>query len=480
MRSANINLRTAVLLGTLVLVSTWGLRPASGQADPNGVPPIFVSAGGPYSGTVGVPIEFDASLSLLANGSDIEGYYWDWDLDKHFECFTFPKCEHTWQCAYSGPVRLYLFDDEGNVDWAQTHVTVTGPETAARITLNGSADLHVYDAGRRHVGLNYATNGPEIQITEATFCITDEAGNPVPLYGCTLDEGLCQQVRFPLYDGGPYGVRLVGISDGPFELTVHGCQDGDCIAQESYKGEIFAGEIISVSMTACCTDDGLTMTCGPLCYCPGIKITPEKIDLSVDPATTYEVGLTITETTGRRPLRSVTLRCSDLTGPVHPIKGADVSFDLNAKMHVGDRRTFDVEPGGQQEVLISIPVPVDFLGRATGSITTECLDGVGKTVEVIVGKKGFHAPVCDPGGPYEGTIGTPITFDAGWSYDPDGTLTQFCWDWDWDGQFECTSAPKIQHTWNDLFTGTVLLRITDNDGHTAQKSVSVIVKEPED
>jgi len=470
MRLVNTNLRTAVLLGTLVLVSTWGLRPAWGVADPNSVPSIFVSAGGPYSGTVGAPIEFDASLSSLADGNDIEGYYWDWDLDKHFDCFTFPTCEHTWQCAYSGPVRLYIFNDANDVDWAQAYVTVTGSDTTLCVSLKSSADLHLYDASRRHVGLDDATNGPEAKVPEATFRITDDAGNPLSLYEHLNDESVCQRITFPLYSKGPYNVKLIGADDGAFELTVYGYQDGACVAQESYKGDIFAGEVITMNMTACCQDNGLTMSCGALCYCPCIKVDPEKIDLPVDPATTYEVALTLSETTGQRPLRSVTLECSNLTGATHPIKGSDVTFDLNG---------FDIVPGGAQTVLVSIPVPQDFLGQVSGSISIECLDGIGKTVEVVIHKKGFHAPSCNPGGPYEGTIGEPITFDARWSNDTDGTITQFCWDWDWDGQFECTSEPKIQHTWDGLFTGTVLLRVIDNDGHSSEKSVSVVVKEAE-
>jgi len=120
------------------------------------------------------------------------------------------------------------------------------------------------------------------------------------------------------------------------------------------------------------------------------------------------------------------------------------------------------------------------LRGATGSISIECLDGVAKTVEVIVRKKGFHALICDPGGPYKGTVGAPITFDAGRSYDPDGALVEYAWDWDWTGQFEGSDKPKAPHTWDALFTGTGVLRVTDNDGHSTQKAVSVVVGPPEE
>lgn len=469
MRVVNKNLGITVL-GTLILVSTVSLHPVFGAADPNSVPPIFASAGGPYSGTVGVPIEFNAELSYLADGNDIKGYYWDWDMTGNFECFTLPKCTHTWHCAYSGPVRVYIFNKAGDVDWAEAYVNVTGPETAMCVALKAAADLHLYDYSLRHVGLDYATNGPEMAVPESSYEIVDDAGKRLPLYGYLQDASVWQQIKFPLYCEGPYTVKLVGADEGPFELTVYGYQDGVCVAQESYKGDILAGETIAVAVAACCKDDCLELDCGALYYCPCIKIDPEKIELPADPATTYEILLTISETTGRRPLRSVTLSCSNLTGAVHAISGSDVTFDLNG---------FDIEPGGSQTVLVTIPVPEDFLGRVSGTITIETLDDVCKTVETVVWKKGDHAPVCDPGGPYSGTVGEPITFNAAGSMDQDGYITQFCWDWDWDGQFECTSKSTIQHTWNDVFKGTVLLRVVDNEGQTSEKSVAVVVKEPE-
>jgi len=466
MRVTNTNLRTSLNLGVLLVVLTLGVAPLALAADPV----IYVDTGGPYSGKVGEPIEFDASRSFLGDGSEIRTYYWDWNMDGHLWGSSTAKCEHTWQCAYSGPVRLYIFDIDGHVNRAEAYVNVSGPETSLCVSLSATADLHLSVTRRRHVGMNYRMNGPEIQIPAASYGITNTDGHPVSPYACDPDESLCQQVRLPLYDGGPYQVKLVGVTDGTVELCVSGYQDGACVAQDSFKGTIFAGEVVTLDLTACCKEGCLSVNCTALQYHPGIKTSPEKIALSVDPGTTVETTLTISETTGLRPLRSVTLRCGDLKSAAHTIKGGDVTFDLNG---------FDVEPGGKQQVSISIPVPQHFVGQATGSIRVECLDGVSKTVEVVVKKKGFHAPICEPGGPYKGTVGIPVTFDGRWSYDPDGTIVEYAWDWDWTGQFETSSQPTAQHTWDAPFQGTVLLRVTDNEGYSAQKAVSVTV-EPEE
>ena len=85
-------------------------------------------------------------------------------------------------------------------------------------------------------------------------------------------------------------------------------------------------------------------------------------------------------------------------------------------------------------------------------------------------------PVADADGPYAGYEGSPITFDASGSYDPDGTITLYEWDWDGDGTYdESTTSPTVTHTWNDDYTGTINLRVTDDDGLTNETSTTVTV-----
>jgi len=89
------------------------------------------------------------------------------------------------------------------------------------------------------------------------------------------------------------------------------------------------------------------------------------------------------------------------------------------------------------------------------------------------------APVADANGPYEGNEGSPITFDASQSYDPDGEIVLYEWDWDNDGAYdESTTSPTITHTWHAEFSGTVTLRVTDNDGLTSIDTASVEVTAP--
>jgi subtilisin family serine protease len=84
-------------------------------------------------------------------------------------------------------------------------------------------------------------------------------------------------------------------------------------------------------------------------------------------------------------------------------------------------------------------------------------------------------PIANAGGPYAGTIGEAITFDASGSID-DGTIVSYEWDWDNDGVYDDrTSSPKITHAWSEAHTGTITLRVTDDEGLTDTDTTSVTV-----
>jgi len=86
----------------------------------------------------------------------------------------------------------------------------------------------------------------------------------------------------------------------------------------------------------------------------------------------------------------------------------------------------------------------------------------------------LQSPIAEAGGPYTGTIGSPITFDASGSYDPDGVIGSYEWDFDNDGSYDKTViTPTTTYTYLAEYTGLVRLRVTDNDGLTAIDTASV-------
>jgi len=88
----------------------------------------------------------------------------------------------------------------------------------------------------------------------------------------------------------------------------------------------------------------------------------------------------------------------------------------------------------------------------------------------------LHPPMAEAHGPYMGNEGSPITFNASGSYDPDGNITLYEWDFDSDGIYDTNStSSNITHTWDDDYNGTVTLRVTDDDDLTNVNTTQVTV-----
>ncbi|MCJ2564172.1 MAG: PKD domain-containing protein, partial [Candidatus Thermoplasmatota archaeon] len=102
------------------------------------------------------------------------------------------------------------------------------------------------------------------------------------------------------------------------------------------------------------------------------------------------------------------------------------------------------------------------------------------TVEV----KSNQPPEATAGGPYIGYEGSPIVLDGSGSSDPDGDPIEYRWDLDGDGIWDTSysSSPTYTHTWDDDWTGTVILEVTDGeetDGDSASVTIFNVAPTPE-
>ena len=84
-------------------------------------------------------------------------------------------------------------------------------------------------------------------------------------------------------------------------------------------------------------------------------------------------------------------------------------------------------------------------------------------------------PIADANGPYTGIVGGPITFNGTGSYDPDGTIVSYEWDIDDDGEFDDAIGPAPSKTWDIPYSGTIGLKVTDDDGGVGTDTVIITV-----
>ncbi len=72
-------------------------------------------------------------------------------------------------------------------------------------------------------------------------------------------------------------------------------------------------------------------------------------------------------------------------------------------------------------------------------------------------------PVANAGGPYTGTVGTPVQFNGSGSFDPDGTVNSYSWNFG-DGTTGTGATPT--HAYSAAGVYTVTLTVTDNAAQT--------------
>ena len=87
-------------------------------------------------------------------------------------------------------------------------------------------------------------------------------------------------------------------------------------------------------------------------------------------------------------------------------------------------------------------------------------------------------PIADANGPYTGDEGSPITFDASGSVDPEAMPMEYRWDFDGDDTWDTdwSTSPTAEYTWGDDYSGTVKLEVRDEIGKTDITTTTVTIQ----
>lgn len=77
-------------------------------------------------------------------------------------------------------------------------------------------------------------------------------------------------------------------------------------------------------------------------------------------------------------------------------------------------------------------------------------------------------------GPYVAKTGTTLKLNASGSYAMQGKIAKYEWDFNDDGKYDVTTTvPTIEHLFNDVYSGNVVVRVTDSKGVSALGSTHV-------
>ena len=108
-----------------------------------------------------------------------------------------------------------------------------------------------------------------------------------------------------------------------------------------------------------------------------------------------------------------------------------------------------------------VPLPQVFASAFATATVTPAVDNL--------------PPVADPGGPYTGVAGSPVTFDGSASSDPEGATLTYLWEFG-DGSTGSGVAPS--HTYATAGTYTVTLVVSDGTFDSDPVSTQAVIEAP--
>ncbi|MEW6441951.1 MAG: PKD domain-containing protein [bacterium] len=469
--------------GTVILriIDRGGLT-ATDTTSVEVVPMVPVArAGGPYSGTVGLPVVLDASGSEDPDGSIVR-YEWDWNGDGTSDETTFdPVIEHTWVNEYTGLVRLKVVDNDGLTGFGAAYA-----ELVARLPVAEAGGPYagvigspvLFDASGSHdpdgeiVRYEWDWDGdgvfddqsasPAAQHTwnaEFTGTVTlrvwddeDQTGTDT----AAVDVGFGEPVAEA---GGPYQ----GVAGLPILFDAGGSHDidGEIVWYEwdwdndgNYDD---AGSSPSIEHT---WDNEFSGTVT-------LRVRDDRDLTGIDTASVFVASGQLVAEAG---------------GPYLGVAALPILFDASASYDPNGQIVWyewDWDDDGYPDDAGSSPVIEHTWDDAfVGTVTLQVWDDDGNAaIDTASVDVNYGEPVAEAGGPYFGSPGAPVIFDASASHDRNGQIQWYEWDWDNDGYYDDGSeVPFMEHTWDTEFVGAVTLQVWDDEGLNGVDTAEVHVE----
>jgi PKD repeat protein len=450
----------------------WITAPLVGQGSDSGNQTPIAEAGGPYSGVVGVEVDFIGTDSSDQDGN-ITDYTWEFG-DGNMAVGETVSYAYEVDGTYN--VTLTVTDDSGSSDsdTASTDIGLPseppqadagGPyegTMGATVTFDGTGSS---DADGEIVSYDWVFGDGETGSGATPTHIYEEAGDYTVELTVTDDTSIAST---------DFTEALVGTGNQPPSANA-GAPVAGVVGQEvTFNGNASYdpdGEITQYDWDY--GDDTSDIDAGP---------TPSHVYDGVD---IYTVTLTVTDDNGSADSTFTTADIAEsnirptanANGPYTATLGVAVNFDSTGSSDsdgeilalvwnfgdgnsaVGDSPSHTYSEQGSYEVLLTV---IDNDG---GTDT----DRTSATIDVD-----NQPPVADANGPYAGSVDVPVTFDGTASVDPDGDNLALFWDF---GDGGTGVGPEPQHTYFRKGTYDVILTAIDLGGAKDESLTEAVIGE---
>jgi PKD repeat protein len=420
------------------------------------VPPIC-DANGPYSGTVGQPVQFNGTGSSDPDGT-IVAYAWNFG-DGSTGTGATPT--HTYATGGLFTVTLVVTDNDGASASCETTADINTPP-------NCDAD-----------GPYSGTAGQPVQFNGTG---SSDPDGTIDSYDWSFGDGSTGTGATPTHTyaaGGVFTVTLVVADDDSATATCETTADINalpiCDAGGPYNGTV--GVPVSFDGTGSSDPDG-TIASYAWDFGDGSTGTGATPTHAYAAAGNFTVVLTVTDNDGATSTCTTTANITetpneppicDADGPYTGTVGVPVSFDGTGSSDPDGTIVSYVWDFGDGSPTGSGATPTHTYGTSglfTVTLTVTDDDGGSSscTTTADIADAPNEPPVCDANGPYNGQTGVPVSFDGTGSSDPDGTIVSYVWDFG-DGSTGTGATPT--HAYGLAGTYAVELCVTDDDSATS-------------
>ncbi len=451
-------------------VSSSALPPSgtNGDLDPaasNQLP--TADAGGPYSGTQGIALDFDASGSSDSDGTIVD-YSWDFGDGATGAGTT---VSHTYQSTGTYTVTLTVTDDAGDSDSDTTSATIGAGNQAPTA-----------DAG----GPYSATSGVELSFDGSA---SSDADGSIVSYEWDFGDGASgtgETTAHTYASQGTYNVSLTvtddsGASDSASTTVTVDPANQAPSANAGGPYSANAGETLVFDGTGSSDSDGSIVSYA-WDFGDGASGSGETPSHVYTTAGSYNVSLTVTDDGGLSHTDTTSATIGDVVnqppvadagGPYTGTLGQAVAFDGSASADPDGTLSAYTWDFGDGTTATGANPSHTYTTEGTYNVTLTVTDNDGvmdsDSTTATIGS-GNLAPVADAGGPYSGTAGSDVQFDGSASSDPDGSIVSYLWEFGDGGE---SSEMNPVHSYAASGTYNVTLTVYDDNGAMASDSVSV-------